>query len=109
MIRWSIAVAGLAAAIAVVAILWVLTIPAVPDIALGPHTADLTNGREMFYAGGCSSCHAVPREKDATRLGGGLALNTAFGVFYVPNISSDPKDGIGGWSEDNRGSRGASV
>ncbi len=99
MIRWSIAVAGLAAAIAVVAVLWVLTIPAAPELVLGPRTADLTNGREMFYAGGCSSCHAVPREKDATRLGGGVALNTAFGVFYVPNISSDPKDGIGGWTE----------
>jgi mono/diheme cytochrome c family protein len=97
MIRWLIAVAGLAAVMAVA--LWVLTIPAAPVAAIGPHTPDLTNGREMFYAGGCSSCHAVPRQKDATRLGGGLALNTPFGNFYIPNISSDPKDGIGGWSE----------
>ena len=97
MIRWLIAVACLAVVIA--AALWVLTIPAMPGLALEPRTPDLTNGREMFYAGGCSSCHAVPRQKDPTLLGGGLALNTPFGVFYVPNISSDPKDGIGGWSE----------
>jgi mono/diheme cytochrome c family protein len=53
----------------------------------------------MFLIGGCSSCHAIPKQKDSTHLGGGLALNSPFGVFYVPNISSDAKDGIGGWSE----------
>ena len=36
---------------------------------------------------------------DKTRLGGGLALHSAFGTFYVPNISSDPKDGIGAWTD----------
>ena len=53
----------------------------------------------MFYAGGCASCHAVPKQPDKTKLGGGLALGSPFGTFYVPNISPDPKDGIGGWSE----------
>jgi mono/diheme cytochrome c family protein len=53
----------------------------------------------MFLIGGCASCHAVPKQKDETQLGGGLALNSPFGVFHVPNISSDTKDGIGGWSE----------
>jgi mono/diheme cytochrome c family protein len=78
----------------------VLTTPAtVPASALGPHTPDLANGKTMFIAGGCSSCHAVPNQPDRTRLGGGLALNSLFGAFYIPNISSDPKDGIGGWSE----------
>jgi mono/diheme cytochrome c family protein len=77
-----------------------LTLPeTVPASALGPHTPNLTNGKEMFYAGGCSSCHAVPKQEDKTKLGGGLALGSPFGTFYVPNISSDPKDGIGGWSE----------
>jgi mono/diheme cytochrome c family protein len=77
-----------------------LTLPeTVPASALEPHTPNLTNGKEMFYAGGCSSCHAVPKQEDKTKLGGGLALGSPFGTFYVPNISSDPKDGIGGWSE----------
>ena len=57
----------------------------------------------MFNIGGCASCHAVPdkdpQKVDHTRLGGGLALGSPFGTFYVPNISPDPKDGIGGWSE----------
>jgi mono/diheme cytochrome c family protein len=87
-------------AVLAAAAFWVLTIPAAPVTALSPHRPDLVNGREMFYAGGCASCHAVPKQKDATRLGGGLALNSPFGTFYVPNISSDPRDGIGGWSEN---------
>ena len=79
---------------------WFLTIPeTVPAGALGPHTPDLANGKTMFYAGGCASCHAVPKQEDKTRLGGGLALGSPFGTFYVPNISSDRTDGIGAWSE----------
>ena len=33
------------------------------------------------------------------KLAGGVALKTPFGTFYSPNISPDPKDGIGAWSE----------
>jgi mono/diheme cytochrome c family protein len=33
------------------------------------------------------------------KLGGGLAMPSPFGTFYVPNISSDPTYGIGRWSE----------
>jgi mono/diheme cytochrome c family protein len=79
---------------------WILTMPVtVPADALAARTPDVANGRTMFFAGGCSSCHAVPKQKDQTRLGGGLALRSPFGTFHVPNISSDPKDGIGAWSE----------
>jgi mono/diheme cytochrome c family protein len=79
---------------------WFLTIPkSVAADGLSAHTPDFSNGKTIFTAGGCSSCHAVPKQKDATRLGGGLALRSPFGTFYVPNISSDPKDGIGAWSE----------
>ncbi len=53
----------------------------------------------MFYAGGCTSCHATPEQDDKTRLGGGLGLKSPFGTFYVPNISPDQNDGIGKWSE----------
>jgi mono/diheme cytochrome c family protein len=82
------------------AVFWVVTIPAVvPASALPPHTPDLANGKVMFYAGGCASCHATPGQQDPTHLGGGLALASPFGTFYPPNISSDRKDGIGSWSE----------
>ena len=67
--------------------------------ALAPHTPDLANGKTMFFAGGCASCHAIPKQEDKTKLGGGLALGSPFGTFYVPNISSDRIDGIGAWNE----------
>jgi len=79
---------------------WFLTIPnTFPASALAPRTPDLANGKTMFHAGGCASCHAIPKQEDKTKLGGGLALGSPFGTFYVPNISSDRTDGIGAWSE----------
>ena len=98
----------LAAAVVAAVLFWVLTIPAtVPASALPPHTPALDNGKTMFDAGGCASCHATPGadpaktapKTDRTRLGGGLALGSPFGTFYAPNISPDMKDGIGAWSE----------
>ena len=99
MLRKIVTLAALAAVVGAPAF-WILTIPAtISASVLALRTPDLPNGRTMFLIGGCSSCHAVPEQKDATLLGGGLALHSPFGVFYVPNISSDDKDGIGGWSE----------
>jgi mono/diheme cytochrome c family protein len=81
---------------------WFLTIPAsVAASALGSHVPSLENGKVMFYAGGCASCHATPGQDDKTRLGGGVAIKSPFGTFYAPNISSDPNEGIGKWSEAN--------
>jgi mono/diheme cytochrome c family protein len=83
-----------------VAAFWLLTRPAqVEASTLGAHTPNPDNGRTIFFAGGCNSCHATPNQDDKTRLGGGMALNSPFGTFYVPNISPDPNDGIGAWTE----------
>ena len=38
-------------------------------------------------------------QNDKLKLGGGHPLHSPFGTFYAPNISSDPKAGIGGWTE----------
>src|ERR1700723_1988782 len=93
-----------AVAIALALLLWVLTIPAiVPPSALPPYNPDPANGQTMFNIGGCASGHATPSQDPAqterTRLGGGLALPSPFGTFYVPNISPDAADGIGAWNE----------
>ena len=91
---------AVAAAVIGLAVFWMLTIPGtVPASALAPHTPNLDNGRTMFFAAGCASCHATPGQDDRTRLGGGLGLKSPFGTFYVPNISSDKIDGIGQWTE----------
>src|SRR5581483_735776 len=84
----------------IVVAVWFCTIPAtVPASALPPYGPNLLNGRTMFYVGGCISCHAIPNDEERTRLGGGRPLTTEFGTFYPPNISPDPRDGIGAWSE----------
>lgn len=72
-----------------------------------PDQRDLENGKTMFLAGGCTSCHAAPasakcddpKTKDKFSLSGGRCLKTKFGTFYVPNISPDKESGIGGWSD----------
>jgi mono/diheme cytochrome c family protein len=79
---------------------WWLSTPPVRWIATSaPHTANPANGETIFDIGGCSSCHAVPNQPDRLKLGGGLAIPSPFGTFYAPNISPDPADGIGRWSE----------
>jgi mono/diheme cytochrome c family protein len=79
---------------------WILTLPSkVSAAALPAYTPNLANGKIMFHAGGCSSCHTTPNEEDKTRLGGGMELKSPYGSFYPPNISPDPSDGIGTWSE----------
>jgi mono/diheme cytochrome c family protein len=88
------------AGVAGLGIYWWLTIPAVvASASLPAYTPNLANGLTTFNAGGCSSCHAVPNQPDRLKLGGGLAIPSPFGTFNVPNISPDPNDGIGRWSE----------
>ncbi len=83
---------------------WWLTRPVVVAAGdLPAHEPDPAAGELVFWAGGCASCHATPvngkraRGDDKLRLGGGLELDTPFGIFRVPNISPHP-DGIAGWS-----------
>jgi len=78
---------------------WWLTAPVALALPGSSRAPDLANGQEVFNAGGCSSCHAVPDQPDRLRLGGGLAISSPFGTFYAPNISPDMTDGIGRWSE----------
>ncbi|MFN0262819.1 cytochrome c [Tepidamorphus sp. 3E244] len=65
---------------------------------LNGYTADVENGERIFYAGGCSSCHAAPEAENKTELPGGVRLASDFGTFIAPNISPHPQDGIGSWS-----------
>lgn len=78
----------------------VLTDPRVvspsPQIGTLP-VPDIENGKLLFAAGGCSSCHATPGQDDKLKLGGGLALESPFGTFHAPNISPHTRDGIGNW------------
>src|SRR5690606_24795729 len=61
---------------------------------------DLVNGEQLFWAGGCASCHAAAgAEGEALKeLAGGRPLPSPFGTFHIPNISPDPDAGIGSWT-----------
>src|SRR5918998_3272569 len=84
-------------------VFWLLTSPDLQRAGLEPvppGQPDLANGRTLFFAGGCASCHATPEQDDKTRMGGGFALTSNFGTFYPPNISPHPRDGIGAWTPE---------
>ena len=84
---------------------WVTAPSALSEHDLPDHEADPVAGERVFWAGGCASCHATPvdgkraKGDDKLLLGGGMELGSPYGVFYVPNISPHPEDGIGGWSD----------
>jgi mono/diheme cytochrome c family protein len=80
---------------------WLTATPTRPSVTAPASDLNLVNGETVFNAGGCSSCHAVPNQPDRLKLGGGLALTSPFGTFYAPNISPDPVDGIGRWTEND--------
>ncbi|MCK1491422.1 cytochrome c [Bradyrhizobium sp. 180] len=91
---------ALLAALAAGGVYWWLSAPVVAAASTTPpHAPDLANGEVMFNAGGCASCHAVPNQPDRLRLGGGVAIKSPFGTFHAPNISPDPNDGIGKWTD----------
>ncbi|MCQ8780862.1 cytochrome c [Mangrovibrevibacter kandeliae] len=81
---------------------WLLSAPQRLDAAALPAegSGDAARGERLFWAGGCVSCHAPSSAKgdDRLKLTGGDPLVTDFGTFHAPNISPDPKDGIGAWS-----------
>ncbi|HHX89905.1 MAG TPA: cytochrome c [Paracoccus sp.] len=87
---------------------WALTRPA--DLsapvqqALATHPADPVRGEAVFWAAGCSGCHAAPGIAfnapltDRLVLSGGRRFESGFGTFVAPNISNDTNEGIGGWT-----------
>jgi len=79
----------------VIMMLWLFIPPTVPEVAI-PSSADaIERGQYLIHAGGCISCHIG---NDSRSLSGGVALESEFGTFYVPNITPDPVTGIGTWT-----------
>jgi mono/diheme cytochrome c family protein len=99
--RWILIGVAAAGVLGFGAYWWLTEVPAIAAVTAPASTPNVENGQTIFNAGGCASCHAVPNQPDRLRLGGGLAIASPFGTFYVPNISSDPVDGIGRWSESD--------
>ncbi|MGR3378755.1 c-type cytochrome [Salipiger abyssi] len=91
--------AGLAAAGAG----WLLTAPdRLPEGSFAGVEGDAERGALVFTAAGCASCHHAPEAEGEARLvlAGGQRFASDFGTFLAPNISPDPEQGIGGWSQE---------
>jgi len=88
----------LASAALIAALIWLYwpSAPRVelPDPTLEEMAALVSRGEYVFRIAGCAGCHT---QKDGPLLGGGRTLDVPFGPFVPPNISSDPKTGIGNW------------
>lgn len=100
MLRRILIIMGVLVVVGLVAA-WLLTMPRkLPaSVLTAGYQPNLANGEVMFNAGNCSACHMTQGQDDRTQLAGGLKLKSPFGTFVAPNISPDPKAGIGAWSE----------
>lgn len=69
------------------------------DVPTGDAAKDAVGrGAYIFNAAGCLGCH-TDEKGGGQPLAGGRALATPFGTFYTPNITADPVNGIGRWSD----------
>lgn len=64
-----------------------LTVPVTPQL--------IARGAYLARAGDCTACHTAP---GGTSFAGGLAMPSPIGVIFSPNITPDPKTGIGGYT-----------
>lgn len=57
--------------------------------------AQIERGKYLAQAGDCIACHTIPGQKTFS---GNRPMPTPFGTLYSPNITPDPKTGIGSWT-----------
>lgn len=75
---------------------WLFAPPRLGEFPIPAGPEAIARGEYLSWAGGCISCHANP--DDEQTLSGGLALESDYGTFYVPNITPDPATGVGNWT-----------
>ena len=69
----------------------------------GVRAADLQSfdtiqrGRYLAVVADCAACHTRPGGRPYA---GGVTLRTPFGILVAPNITPDPKAGIGSWTDE---------
>ncbi len=67
--------------------------------ALAQEDDAITRGEYIFNASGCAGCH-TDVDNGGQLLAGGRGIETAFGTFFGPNITADPDQGIGNWTDE---------
>ena len=73
---------------------WLLL--ALPIFAVADNSEN--RGEYLFHLANCYVCH-TDVENNGTPLAGGRRLETEFGTFITPNITSDEEAGIGSWTD----------
>lgn len=66
-------------------------------IDMAGFTGDTERGEYVLRMAGCIACH-TDRKNGGAFLAGGRRLETPFGTFVTPNITSSTANGIGDWS-----------
>jgi len=66
-----------------------------PEPAIAASPAQIERGAYLARAGNCMGCHSTAGSPE---FAGGRAVDTPFGTVFAPNITPDPKTGIGDWS-----------
>ena len=69
-------------------------------LATSAHAADAEHGAALAALAGCEACHTA---QNGAPFAGGYAIQTPTGTFYGPNITPDPTNGIGTWTERDFG------
>ncbi len=83
--------------IAILLLAWEGPIAEQPRPAEGDFSQQqIDTGAVIAGLGNCQSCHTVDADQPYA---GGRAFPTAFGTLYATNITPDPEQGIGRWSE----------
>lgn len=90
---WALAAVALVGVAAGVYFLRPVTGPA-RDLTL---TGDVDRGNYLIRLAGCVACH-TNNQAGTGFLAGGFGLETSFGTFVPPNITSDAVAGIGSWT-----------
>lgn len=66
-------------------------------VRLAEIDGDAQRGAYLARMGGCIACH-TDTSNGGKPLAGGVELETDFGTFYSPNLTTDPEHGMGGWT-----------
>ena len=84
--------------VAPLALAVLLVAPLAPSRASDAESVE--RGAYLLRAAGCVACH-TDEKGGGDSLAGGRALDSPYGTFYSPNITSDPDQGLGAWREED--------
>jgi mono/diheme cytochrome c family protein len=95
-IYWSVGAGALGAAALAAVIAWPVGSEPAPIELEG----NVDRGAYLARASGCIACHSNFEEGGAP-LAGGAPLETDFGTFFPPNLTTDREHGIGDWTVES--------